>query len=38
MEINDQNFTSIIDKEKALLIKASANWCNPCKVLQKTLE
>jgi len=38
MEINDQNFTSIIDKEKVLLIKASADWCNPCKILQKTLD
>jgi|TARA_R100001463_G_scaffold104495_1_gene159037 thioredoxin 1 len=38
MEINDINFSDIVNTGETLLIKASANWCNPCKILQKNLD
>ena len=30
MEINDDNFEEIIQKENKLLIKLGAGWCKPC--------
>jgi thioredoxin 1 len=39
MEIlNNENFSSYINKEEKVIINFSAEWCGPCKMMKPLLE
>jgi thioredoxin 1 len=39
MEIlNNENFSSYVNKEENVIINFSADWCGPCKMMKPLLE
>lgn len=38
LEINENNFDSIINSNKPILIDFWAQWCGPCRMLLPTIE
>jgi thioredoxin 1 len=38
MEVNDENFESIIKEHSPILIKFGAQWCGPCRMMEPMLK
>ncbi|WGI18041.1 thioredoxin [Methanonatronarchaeum sp. AMET-Sl] len=38
IKVTDENFESVINENKMVVIDAWADWCNPCKKLEPVIE